>query len=37
MVKYIRGNAGYVIMINDQHLNVSRAKKQELMTKLGMI
>lgn len=36
MVKYVRGNAGYVIMVNEQHLNVSRAKKQELMSKLGM-
>ncbi len=36
MVKYVRGNAGYVIMVNEKHLNVSRAKKQELMNKLGM-
>ncbi|MCB0686526.1 MAG: response regulator transcription factor [Saprospiraceae bacterium] len=35
LVKYIRGNAGYVIMINDAHLNVSRAKKQELLLRIG--
>ena len=35
LVKYVRGNAGYVVMINDKHLNVSRAKKQELLGKLG--
>ena len=35
LIKYVRGNAGYVVMLNDVHLNVSRSKKQELLSRLG--
>lgn len=35
LIKYIRGNAGYVVLVNNKSLNVSRAKKQELLSKLG--
>lgn len=37
LVKYVRGNAGYVIMANEQHLNVSRAKKHELMNRINSV
>jgi len=33
--KYIRGSGGYVIMSDGKELQVSRAKKEELLTKLG--
>ncbi len=32
--KYIRGDGGYVVMSNGQSLNVSRAKKEELLQKI---
>jgi two-component system LytT family response regulator len=36
LAKYVRGNAGYVVMIDGKNLTVSRAKKQELLEKVGM-
>ncbi len=35
MLRYVRGNAGYVVMADNKSLSVSRAKKQELLTKMG--
>jgi DNA-binding NarL/FixJ family response regulator len=32
--KYVRGESGYVIMQNNNHLNVSRSKKEELLQKM---
>jgi two-component system LytT family response regulator len=37
MVKYVRGNAGYVIMADGKSLPVSRAKKQDLLRRVGMV
>lgn len=37
LVKYVRGNAGYVVMVDGKNLNVSRAKKTLLLEKLGYI
>ncbi|NOT90978.1 LytR/AlgR family response regulator transcription factor [Ferruginibacter sp.] len=32
--KYVRGEGGYVIMQNNNELNVSRSKKEELLQKM---
>lgn len=29
--RYVRGDGGYLIMSNDQHINVSRSKKEDLL------
>ncbi|MEZ4891839.1 MAG: LytTR family DNA-binding domain-containing protein [Saprospiraceae bacterium] len=34
--KYFRGDGGYVKMTNGVSLNVSRAKKEELLSKMNM-
>jgi two-component system LytT family response regulator len=34
--KYVRGTAGYVIMNDKTSINVSRSRKEELMSRLGM-
>lgn len=36
MLRYVRGNAGYVVMSNNKSLNVSRTRKQELMNQMGL-
>lgn len=36
MLRYIRGNAGYVVMADGKNLNVSRTKKQELLNQMGL-
>ncbi|GLU45201.1 hypothetical protein Musp01_28250 [Muricauda sp. NBRC 101325] len=36
MLRYIRGNAGYVVMADGKNLNVSRTKKQELLNQMGI-
>jgi two-component system LytT family response regulator len=33
--KYVRGEGGYVIMANDQSLNVSKRKKEYFLRKIG--
>ena len=33
-VKYVRGDGGYVVMVNGKSLSVSRAKKEELLEKI---
>ena len=35
VIRYIRGNGGYVVLPNGEQLPVSRAKKDELMERLG--
>ena len=37
MTKYVRGNAGYVVMADGKSLNVSRSKKQDLLKRVGML
>ena len=36
MTKYVRGNAGYVIMVDGKNLNVSRSRKQNLLKRVGL-
>ena len=35
VVRYVRGNGGYVVLPNGEQLPVSRAKKDELLARLG--
>lgn len=37
MVKYVRGNAGYVVMADGKNLTVSRTRKQDLLNKIGVV
>ncbi|MGS2726517.1 LytR/AlgR family response regulator transcription factor [Psychroserpens sp. BH13MA-6] len=37
MIKYVRGNAGYVVMADGKDLAVSRTRKQDLLKKVGMV
>lgn len=36
MLRYVRGNAGYVVMADGKNLSVSRTKKQELLNQMGL-
>lgn len=35
--KYVKGEGGYVVMVNDESVEVSRRKKPELLSKLALV
>ncbi len=37
IVRYIRGEGGLVVLINDEELKVSRSRKEELLTRLNIV
>ena len=37
VAKYIKGDGGYVVMIDGESVEVSRRKKNELLNKLALI
>ena len=37
VVRYVRGNGGYVVLPTGEQLPVSRAKKDELLVRLGVV